>query len=45
MPEAAVNEDGDFATWKRGIRNTTRILQNLITNPVAQANSVHFLSQ
>ncbi len=45
MPEAAIDEDGDLATGESDIGNTTRFLQNLVVDSVAQTDSMHLSAQ
>jgi hypothetical protein len=45
MPEAAIDEDGDLATWERDVGDTTGLPQHFVVDPIAQTDAIHFLPQ
>jgi hypothetical protein len=45
MPEAAIDEDGYLSPGKGDICDATGASQNLVVDPVAKTDSIHFLPQ
>jgi hypothetical protein len=45
MPEAPIDENGDSSTRERYIGDPAWLLQDLIVDPVAQSQSIHFATQ
>jgi len=42
MPEASINEDGDFESWEGDVGDSARSLQNRMRDPIAQAIPMQF---